>query len=133
MIRSTTVAGLITAFALLLTLFAGTAGAANFRWLDYSPARFFHDRDWELLSETADQVLNEAKIGEQTEWKNPETGTHGTLTPIADGTGKAKDCRKLRVTNSAGGISATSLVTLCRQSNGEWKISRRQPVATGQQ
>ena len=50
------------ALALLLTLLLPQwAGAANFRWMENTPARHFVDSDWEMLRTTADKVLNEGR------------------------------------------------------------------------
>jgi len=115
---------LLTTLLPLLLAF-GSAQGANFRWLEFSPVRYFTDGDWEMMTTTADRALNNGKDGEAFDWSNPESGSSGSLTPI----GKAKsrkgsDCRKLKISNHAKGLSNTSTQILCKQPDGEWKVAR---------
>ena len=110
---------------LALLLIAGSAQGANFRWLEFSPVRNFTDDDWDMMTATADRALNKGKEGEVFSWENPESGSSGSLTPMGKAESKkGGDCRKLQISNQAGGLSGDSTHILCRQPDGEWKVVR---------
>lgn len=97
---------------------------ANLRWLDHSPARFFTDADWQMLSEKSDEVLNTGEDGQEYSWSNPESGSSGSfLAEPAEDRGGAQ-CRLMTIVTQAGTASNSSRFTFCRQENGEWKIVR---------
>ena len=97
---------------------------ANLRWLDHSPARFFTDADWQLLSAKSDEVLNEGEDGQEYSWSNPETGSSGSfVAEPAEDRGELS-CRLVTIVTQARTASNTSQFTFCRQENGEWKIAR---------
>jgi surface antigen len=95
--------------------------AENLRWLNYSPVKFFTDKDWELAKSAARQALNEAKDGEKVPWSNPETKTHGALTPTSSTTKNGAKCRTLKIENHANNLSGSALYLFCQQNDGKWK------------
>ncbi len=101
-----------------------TAEGTNLRWLDHSPARFFTDADWQMLSAKSDEALNEGEDGREYTWSNPETGNSGSFVagPAEDRGGLS--CRLMTIVTQARTASNTSQFTFCRQENGEWKIAR---------
>ncbi len=102
-----------------------TAQAANFRWLDASAARHLGERDWELLGDTARLALETGRDGQRFGWKNPGSGSEGSVEPLpATGRDASGDCRRLRIITSAGKETGTGIHTFCRQPGGEWKIAR---------
>lgn len=112
---------LLPAF-IALAVVAGQAHSANFRWLNFSPARHFTDDDWSMLTETADQALSSGKDGEEFSWSNPKTGNSGSLVPGPATGSEGERCRTLKITNQASGLSSTGIQRLCMQPSGEWKI-----------
>ncbi len=100
----------------------GQAQAANFRWMNFSPERHFTEQDWEMVTSTADQALNQGKDGELFTWNNPDSGSSGSLTPKDAENREGMPCRVLTITNNAQGLSSTGTNLLCKQANGEWKI-----------
>ena len=97
---------------------------ANLRWLDHSPARFFTDADWQLLSSKSDEVLNEGKDGQEYGWSNPESGSSGSFMAQPAEDRRGLSCRLVKIVTQARTASNTSQFTFCRQENGEWKIAR---------
>ena len=110
--------------AFLSAAFILPVEGANLRWLDHSPARFFTDADWQLLSAKSDEVLNEGEDGREYGWSNPESGSSGSFMaqPAEDRGGLS--CRLVTIVTQARTASNTSQFTFCRQENGEWKIAR---------
>jgi len=111
--------------ALLLLALVGPAAGGNFRWLDGSAARYFTDRDWELFTATLQKALDEGGSGQRFEWSNPESGSSGAMVPrAAPPVFAGSECRLLEMENRAHGYSGNSRHTLCRDSEGAWKIAR---------
>jgi surface antigen len=97
---------------------------ANLQWLDHSPARFFTDADWQILSAKSDEVLNEGEDGREYSWSNPETGSSGSFMAEPAVERGGLNCRLLTIVTQARTASNTSQFTFCRQENGEWRIAR---------
>lgn len=67
-----------------------------------------------------------APIGQQITWHNPETGNHGTITPLREGTASAgRYCREFQQTVTIGNKTEQAYGTACRQPDGSWKIAQR--------
>lgn len=97
---------------------------ANLQWLDHSPARFFTDADWEILSAKSDEALNKGEDGQEFSWSNPESGSSGSFVPGPTEDRGGLSCRLLTIVTQARTASNTSQFTFCRQENGEWRIAR---------
>jgi surface antigen len=117
-------AGVLSCLLALSTLGIGIAQGANLGWLNHSPVRHFSDNDWEIMTTTAALALNDGAAGETFNWNNPETGNFGSLTALESVEIEGNQCRELQIINHARGLDGTSTRTLCRQSNGEWKLVR---------
>lgn len=117
--KSPLFAAVLLSFAVIIPV-----EGANLRWLDHSPARFFTDTDWQILSAKSDEVLNEGEDGQEYSWSNPESGSSGSFMaePVDDRGGLS--CRLMTIVTQARSASNTSQFTFCRQENGEWKITR---------
>lgn len=100
----------------------GAAGAVNLRWLEYSPVRYFSDRDWELARGAADEALRNRADGEPVQWHNPDTGHSGRSVPLRSMERGSKPCRELAVENEARGMSGRSVFLFCLQPNDEWQM-----------
>lgn len=101
------------------------ATAANIFSARDLPVRYMTEEDREILKAAAEDVLERNKDGEGTRWENPKTGAHGDLTPRASFDRAGQPCRDLEVANSARGRDNRMIVTLCKQSDGDWKIESR--------
>ena len=95
--------------------------------LEYSPARYFTDDDWEIARKTARQVLDEGKTGEEVSWENPESKNSGSLVPSREFERDGRTCRKLRITNRARELQGRATYTFCRQDDGSWKAHGMKP------
>lgn len=110
----------------LSLIIAGTASqtvsaTSGLRFLEYSPARYFTEQDWELARQTTRKALDEVADGDSVSWENPETGHGGTLTPLSSSEKDGNRCRVLRVENHANKLEATGNFEYCRQADGTWR------------
>jgi len=101
----------------------GTAGAVNTMSLHNMPINYMTDEDKEILKAAVVDALERKRDGESMRWENPKTGAHGDLLPRASFNSDGQACRDLEVANSARGRDNRIVVTLCKQADGEWKIS----------
>jgi surface antigen len=97
--------------------------AANWRFLQHSPASQFTEKDFELFTSSGEEALDEAPDGDNRGWKNPDTGAFGTVQPLSTYEAHGTTCRKVEIFNSAGGFSATSRFDFCQQADGSWKVA----------
>lgn len=112
----------LTAVVLAL-LFVGIGNAiasTELRWLNNAPARHFTERDWEVLMENVQRVLDETPDGETVEWANEKSGAHGSLTPVSTGERDGMKCRNLEMENHARNVSAKSNLEYCQRPDGSW-------------
>lgn len=74
-------------------------------------------------AQQANQRAYNAPIGETITWNNPESGNHGTVTPVRDGYATSGSyCREYQQTVYVGGQQESAYGTACRQPDGSWKI-----------
>ncbi len=67
--------------------------------------------------------LEHKASGEPTRWSNPDSGHHGTITPVRtyqEPTGRY--CREYQQTVTVGGQTEQAYGTACRQPDGSWKV-----------
>jgi len=82
------------------------------------------DRADRLAMQQATQTaLEKSPSGKVTEWKNPDTGHYGTVTPQpVFETAEGQTCREYQQTVTVGGETVTGYGTACRQPDGSWRI-----------
>lgn len=109
-------------FLTLSTALPLAGHASNMRFLEFSPSAYFTEKDWELLRAAARDLLDNRKDGESVAWKNEENGHNGTLEVLNTYADFGTTCRRLKVFSDAIEVSATRVVNLCKNKEGEWKI-----------
>lgn len=110
----------------LLVCAAPRAGAVDLSFLDQAPLRFLSSADTDLLDQTVELVLNEAKDGESRTWQGKESGSSGTVTAVRSFEEKGQSCRRISIlilTRQATKGKGQSLVDFC-DIEGDWKILR---------
>ncbi len=81
------------------------------------------ERDRLLMAQKTQDSLERAPSGQTSEWRNPDTGASGTITPKpAYQTSAGQYCREFQQTVTVGGKSEQAYGTACRQPDGSWKI-----------
>lgn len=94
------------------------ASAANMGFMADQAMSRFTNQDAEIFNAASVKALA-AKDGTAIEWKNPETGAFGTLTPYAD-TEKNPDCRIIHMVNVAENVKSAGYYRFCKQADGSW-------------
>ena len=80
-------------------------------------------RDKELALQQAQLSLENSKVGQTSQWQNPDSGNSGTFTPTRTyQTDSGQYCREYQQEISVGGEKHNSYGTACRQPDGTWKI-----------
>ncbi len=113
MIRTTKT--LLFAFGLIGS---SLASAANMGFMAEQAMSRFTNQDATIFNAAAAKALA-AKDGTEIEWKNPDTGAFGTLTPSADPEGKP-DCRVIHMINVAENVKSSGYYRFCKQADGSW-------------
>jgi surface antigen len=79
--------------------------------------------DKEYMTRTSQQTLESVSSGQTMQWRNPDSGHYGTITPTnvipaSDG----RYCREYTQTVSVGGKTEKGYGKACRQPDGSWQI-----------
>jgi len=102
-------------------LAAALPGHAVWHWMRGAAVTDFHDSDWALLKEAAQDMLNNRPDGEQVNWSNPETGNRGSLIVLATFNHQDQVCRRAAMRNlTFRGRDEKAAYSLCQQTDGTW-------------
>lgn len=97
--------------------------AAAVTWMRDAVVSEFSDSDWEILRGEVNRVLDTVADDEQVDWKNAETGSHGSLKVLKSFELDGQRCRRLAAKNvNAKGREGAMAHNLCRQADGAWKF-----------
>jgi surface antigen len=94
--------------------------------------RYLQPEKFSLSKEDAQYQRNAAlglldtdppQIGQSSEWKNPRSGAHGTVTMLQASQKRGLPCRTMRYVVDASRVAESMdlTVTLCKTSTGAWK------------
>ena len=100
------------------------ASAATMGYAKDSPIGKFNEEDMALFQGASQKALNEAADGEIVEWKNASTGSAGSISPLKSFERGGLKCRSVRVKNQHKSLRGSQTATMCRQSDGAWKIAK---------
>lgn len=104
-------------------LFATGLGALAGAMIGGQIGKGMDDQDRKILELTSQKALEYSPSGSTTEWKNPDTGNHGYVTPVR--TFKGSDgayCREYNHTIIIGGKQEKAYGKACRKPDGSWQI-----------
>ena len=113
---------ILRTIALVVLLLPEAAMAFNLFSMRDMPISHMTEEDREIFKAALFETLERNRDGETAHWENPKTGAHGDLTPRVSFVLGGNPCRDLEVANSARGRDNRVIVTLCKQTDGEWKI-----------
>lgn len=88
-----------------------------------------HPVDWKLTTAALGEALGQKDEGVSIPWQNPNTGSRGTVTPVA--AAYIKDgfaCRNFIASHIGDGRDAWYEGTACRVHRGEWEIRSARPL-----
>lgn len=106
----TTTASATTAGSAAGSLLDAGKGAAFAARLAADDARYFQQAEFSAYG---------GLVGSTVTWRNPGSGTVGTITPLSDRSIGGQDCRDFFITATIGGRQYTETVTACR-SGSDW-------------
>ena len=84
-------------------------------------AKDFDDKDKSLSTEAITAALQVGEVGKPTNWRNPETGHSGQITPGPVYSVNDYACRDYVHTFVSGDRHETVRATACRQPDGSWR------------
>ena len=66
----------------------------------------------------------DAPVGQTIKWNNPNSGNHGTVTPVREGRSTSNNgvCREYKQSIFVGGQAETAVGTACQNSDGTWTM-----------
>lgn len=96
------------------TLLGGLAGSSAGRSLDHADRLY--------MSRTATRTLETVPSGNAVEWRNPDSGNYGTVTPLRTFRTARGYCREFQQTIVVGGQYRRGYGTACRQPDGSWQV-----------
>jgi surface antigen len=78
--------------------------------------------DRALIAAATQQALEENKVGQSTDWRNPGSGALGTVTPTRTFyTDADRPCRDYQQSATQGGTTVFAYGTACRRADGRWQ------------
>lgn len=78
--------------------------------------------DKERAERTAQSTLESSPIGRAGQWRNPDTGNCGTITPTRTYQSSGMYCREFTQAITIAGRTQQGFGTACRQPDGTWQI-----------
>ena len=78
--------------------------------------------DKQMLQKSSRQALEFSPSGNSVEWKNPDSGNHGSITPTKTFKESGRYCREYTQEVVIGGEKQKAYGKACRQPDGNWKI-----------
>lgn len=79
--------------------------------------------DREYAARSAQRTLESVPIGTTGEWRNPDSGHTGSVTPTRTYQAPSGQyCREFQQTITVGGTTEEAFGTACRQSDGRWQL-----------
>lgn len=85
-------------------------------------ARRLTPKDVQLMDGAVQRALETNKVGEGSNWSNPDSGHAGTVTPLRTVERWAgRPCRDYQQTATVAGETEVAYDTACRRPNGDWE------------
>ena len=110
-----------------LLLLTALPGHAVWHWMRGAAVTDFHESDWAMLKEAANDLLNNRPDGEQVNWSNPDTGNRGSLIVLATFSHQGQVCRRAAMRNMTfRGRDEKAAYSLCQQEDGELAVRGRE-------
>ena len=80
------------------------------------------DLDRIKLNQAAHQAMEYQKTNSTVEWRNPDSGNYGKITPVRTFQSKGGYCREFQQEVVIGGKSQAAYGIACRQPDGNWQV-----------
>lgn len=125
MFRKTTVLLAIVIATSGILLDSSESQARGWDWVKRLPVSQYGPEDTAIFHTYVDQALGEAQDGERVEWRNPDSGYSGAITPLTTELLNGKTCRQTRFESQADQTQNVSEFLLCQQPDGSWSVESR--------
>jgi surface antigen len=79
-------------------------------------------RDRNMAYNTSQKAFEATPTGRTVQWKNPDSGHYGQITPTKTVYHGGNVCREYQQKITVGGKTVEGYGTACRQKDGSWKI-----------
>lgn len=109
------------------SMLSSAFAVGDLQWLKNAPVRSFTDEDWSLAKAAIEDALTNADDGQAVEWENPESKSHGSVTPVATRTSDGQTCRDLLIKNYANSREGSGTYEYCQKPDGTWGLARVAP------
>jgi surface antigen len=116
---------ILTALVSLTT--TSVSHALGMRMLDFMPAKYFTEKDWDMAKTSAGKALGQGKEDEVFAWHNEANRHRGAYRVLNTLEVDGRTCRDLYIQHSAGGYRGSGSYRFCRLQDGEWKTTGRAP------
>lgn len=93
-------------------------------WAKRLPVNHYSAEDIEIVKKTMGETLDNSGDGQVGEWKNPDTGHAGSITPLTTIEQNGRRCRQTRFTSFIQGEENVSEFFLCKQPDGVWAVEQ---------
>ena len=104
-------------------LVAVGAGTLLGAFLGGELGRSLDKADQMYAERTANQAFEYNRTGQPAEWRNPDSGHYGTVTPTRTyQQSSGQPCREYQTTVYVGGRAENAYGTACRDLDGSWRI-----------
>jgi surface antigen len=103
-------------------LWATGAGVILGSLLGSSIGKSLDRADQQYLSQSTQTALESGQTGQAVEWRNPDSGNHGTVVPQKAYQRDNTYCREYSQNIVVDGKSERAYGTACRQPDGTWQI-----------
>jgi surface antigen len=107
---------------IVAVLAVSPAFGQNLGFLRDGPMQFMQKPDVAMMMKNFNEALDHNPDGHTSAWLNAATGASGTATPLSTGTEKGMKCRRVEITNTAGGQSGRGQYLACMTKTG-WKFA----------
>lgn len=78
--------------------------------------------DMAYYNNTSQTALETGRTGQVSQWRNPDSGNYGTITPTRTIDDGGRVCREYTQTIFVGGKKTEGYGRACRQPDGSWQI-----------
>ncbi len=109
--------------ALLTLMVCAPLAAQNLMFLDRSPITYLTEADKQILGQSLEHALQEARDGDVVEWHNPDTGHHGSFRILDTHKDFDTICRNVLIRTYAGGLDGGGRYRLCDAGDNDWRFA----------
>lgn len=105
-------------------VFAAGAGALLGAFTGSAIGKGLDQQDKLMAHAASQRAFEQVPAGQKSQWKNPDTGNSGYITPTKTYQAEGRYCREYTQEITVGNKTEEAYGTACRQPDGSWEIVR---------